>query len=91
MVYSSTIVTVTLSFHDKNINRTKQSSQKVRITGAVHSNRGQDQFLVEGHFGVLMQTILQHPPGSSSQATIRLDGWMRLEHQLEAARDWLFS
>lgn len=35
-----------------------------------------------------METILQNPPGSSSQATLRYDWWMCLKHQLDAGRDW---
>lgn len=48
MVYSSTVVAATLPFHDKNINRTQQSSQKVRMAGAVHSNQGRIGSLLKG-------------------------------------------
>lgn len=49
------------------------------------------QFLVEGHFSVLMKTILQYPPGSRSQLTVLLCGWMCFEHQLDAEGGWFSS
>lgn len=78
---------VSLSLRDKSTHSTHQFSTKVRLMSTAHW-AVRVQFLVEGHLSVLMETILQYPPGSSSQATIRLDWWMCFKHQLDAERDW---
>lgn len=48
MVYLSTMVTVTSSFHEKNLNCTQESSRKVRITGTPLAHRAGLSSLLKG-------------------------------------------